>query len=134
MDRRDLLGVLGLSAAGLAAGLPDREAGGATEPHGKTPVDECGLYLCAFHIAKKDPKFQVEAHHYCSAVNDEVHQCIIFDSAGKGARILGVEYIISDRLYRSLPDVGRSTTIPIPMRSSRGCSSRRGWPRGRSTS
>ncbi len=104
MDRRDWLGVLGLSAAGLAAGFPDRVAGGAAEPHGKSPVDECGLYLCAFHIAKKDPKFQVEAHHYCSAVSDEVHQCIIFDSVGKGARILGVEYIISDRLYRGLPD------------------------------
>ncbi|MBX6312985.1 MAG: OBAP family protein [Isosphaeraceae bacterium] len=62
------------------------------------------LYLCAFHIAKKNPRFQIEAHHYCSPVADEVHQCIIFDASGPHARILGVEYIISDRLYQELPD------------------------------
>jgi hypothetical protein len=103
MDRRDLLGLLGAGAAGLAAAGAGGEVARASEPHEKTPVDECGLYLCAFHIAKKDPRFQVEAFHYCSVVSEEVQQCIIFDSAGKGARILGVEYIISDRLYRGLP-------------------------------
>ena len=104
MDRRDVLGLLVAGAAGLAAVCAGHEVARASEPHEKTPVDECGLYLCAFHIAKKDPRFQVEAHHYCSAMSGEVHQCIIFDSGGKGARILGVEYIISDRLYRGLPD------------------------------
>jgi len=28
----------------------------------------------------------------------------IYDSSGKNARILGIEYIISDAIYRSLPD------------------------------
>jgi hypothetical protein len=112
MDRRDVLGLIGAGAAGLAAGCTGHEAARASEPHGKSPADDCGLYLCAFHIAKKDPRFQVEAHHYCSAVSDEVHQCIIFDSAGKGARILGVEYIISDRLYRGLPDAEKKYYHP----------------------
>ncbi len=69
-------------------------------------------YLCAYHIAKKDPTFVIEAHHYCAAVNDEVHQCVIFDKVGKGARILGVEYIISDRLYRTLPDAEKKFYHP----------------------
>lgn len=90
MDRRDVLGVLGMAAAGLAAGSPGREAAGADEPHGEAPVDRFHLYLCAFHIAKQDPNFQIEAHHYCSAADDEVHQCVTFDSSGKNARILGV--------------------------------------------
>jgi hypothetical protein len=112
MDRRDVLGLLGATAAGLSAGLPGQEARGADPPGHRTPADECHLYLCAFHIAKKDPKFQVEAHHYCSPVNDEVHQCIIFDTNGKNARILGVEYIISDRLYRTLPDAEKKYYHP----------------------
>ena len=32
-----------------------------------------------------------------------VHQCVIFDKSGPGARILGVEYIITDELYKALP-------------------------------
>lgn len=112
MDRRRMLGRLGAGAAGVAAGYTGAAASGAAEPHDKTPLGECGLYLCAFHIAKRDPRFQVEAHHYCSQVADEVHQCVIFDSAEKGAKILGVEYIISDRLYRTLPDAEKKYYHP----------------------
>ena len=36
-------------------------------------------------------------------VSDGVHQCVIFDGAGKNAKLLGVEYIIADKLYRALP-------------------------------
>jgi hypothetical protein len=104
VNRRDMLGVLGaaglVGANGAAPAAADHEAGGkevgpANKPH---------LYLCAFHIGKKDPNFLVEAHHYCSGVADGVHQCVIYDSAGRNARILGVEYIIADALYRKLPE------------------------------
>jgi hypothetical protein len=104
MNRRELLGVLGASTGATVA----CSAAPAADTHGETraatPADGFHLYLCAFHIAKKNPSFLVEAHHYCSPVNDEVHQCVIFDSSGKNARILGVEYIISDALYRKLPE------------------------------
>jgi Protein of unknown function (DUF1264) len=33
-----------------------------------------------------------------------MHQCLLYDSCAKNAKLLGVEYIISDRLYRELPD------------------------------
>jgi hypothetical protein len=112
MDRRQLLGLLGAGAAGVASELAEGESARADEPRDKTPVDDCHLYLCAFHVAKKDPKLAVEAHHYCSMVSDEVSQCVIFDSSGKGARILGVEYIISDRLYRGLPDAEKKYYHP----------------------
>jgi Protein of unknown function (DUF1264) len=113
MDRRDVLSLLGATAAGMTVGISDRGAAGAAESHeGVAPVEGFHLHLCAFHIAKKAPKFQVQAHHYCSMVNEEARQCIIFDSAGKGARILGVEYIISDRLYRGLPDAEKKYYHP----------------------
>jgi hypothetical protein len=77
-----------------------------------TPLGQFHAYLCAFHLAKKDSKIVIEAHHYCAPIADGVHQCVIFDSAGKNARILGVEYIISDKLYRALPDAEKKYYHP----------------------
>jgi hypothetical protein len=36
--------------------------------------------------------------------SDDLFQCILFDSAEKNAKLLGVEYIISDKAYRALPN------------------------------
>ncbi|MBI2100880.1 MAG: DUF1264 domain-containing protein [Candidatus Vogelbacteria bacterium] len=62
------------------------------------------LYLCAVHLAKDDSKFQVVAHHYCGAHGNKVHQCVVYDSRGENAKLLGVEYIISQETYVSLPE------------------------------
>ncbi|KPB51697.1 Uncharacterized protein AC511_4931 [Pseudomonas coronafaciens pv. oryzae] len=45
----------------------------------------------------------MEAHHYCSIVNEEVIQCVIYDGNVKDAKLMGVEYIISKRLFTQLP-------------------------------
>lgn len=47
---------------------------------------------------------QVEAHHYCSHLSEDVRQCVIYDSDASDARLIGVEYIISRRLFDSLPE------------------------------
>jgi hypothetical protein len=103
MNRREAIHLFG--AAALGSAVTGKAAADHTKPAGKggTPVDTLHGYLCAFHIGKKDPTFVVEAHHYCAAINDDVHQCVVFDSNGKNARILGVEYIISDAVYQKLP-------------------------------
>lgn len=72
------------------------------------PVKDIHLYLCAFHIAKNNPKFEIEAHHYCSMRNlnikgGDIHQCVIYDSREAPARLLGIEYIISNETYQTLP-------------------------------
>jgi peroxiredoxin len=67
------------------------------------PVESMHLYLCAFHVAKKNPEFQVEAHHFCSPQGKDLHQCVIYDSKGPAAKLLGVEYIITDAAYQKLP-------------------------------
>jgi Protein of unknown function (DUF1264) len=41
-----------------------------------------------------------------------MHQCLLYDSTEKNARLLGVEYIISDRLYRELPEVEKKYWHP----------------------
>jgi hypothetical protein len=104
MHRREALHLFGAAALGSAAtGTAAADHGQAAEA-GASPMMGFHAYLCAYHLAKKDPKFVVEAHHYCAAINDEVHQCVIFDKNGKNSRILGVEYIISDAIYQKLPD------------------------------
>lgn len=68
------------------------------------PFHKLDLYLCAFHISKENPKFQVQAHHYCAPNGkSQLHQCVIFDSRGPDPKLIGVEYIINDAQYRALP-------------------------------
>jgi hypothetical protein len=108
MDRRELFGILGAVGAGLAAASELPAADHNTHPEGGNPrlapVTNLHAHFCGIHMAKKDPKFQIVTQHYCAQVSDEVHQCLLFDSCEKGAKLLGVEYIISDRLYRELAD------------------------------
>jgi len=66
------------------------------------PVNEIGMHLCAFHFYNGDINRQLEAHHYCSHLGEEFFQCVIYDSPEATARLIGVEYIISRRLFESL--------------------------------
>jgi hypothetical protein len=71
------------------------------------PVSNHHLFFCGFHIAKKNPKFQVTTMHYCGIRGEGdsgMHQCLLYSSAGRDAKLLGVEYIIMDRLFQGLPD------------------------------
>jgi hypothetical protein len=114
------------------AGLGGAVSGLAAEPHPKektcalagTPLDEMHPYLCAFHVAKEDPKLQVEAHHYCMAVRDDLFQCVVLESNKPKARILGIEYIVTDALYRKLSDAEKKVWHPHTRRSHPVCWSR----------
>jgi hypothetical protein len=68
------------------------------------PVSQINMYLDGFHFYADDMGRQVEAHHYCTHVNEDFHQCIIFDGNAKGAKLIGIEYIISEKLFKQLPE------------------------------
>ncbi|KFA79803.1 hypothetical protein S40288_00751 [Stachybotrys chartarum IBT 40288] len=36
-------------------------------------------------------------------LNDEVRQCLLYDSPDRGARLIGIEYMITANLYATLP-------------------------------
>ena len=67
------------------------------------PVAVIDTYLDGFHPMKDDPAHVMEAHHFCRARNEEFTQCVIFDANTTDANLVGVEYIISERLFESLP-------------------------------
>jgi hypothetical protein len=107
MNRRELLGVVG-AAGGLALGgahaFADRH--GTMAGHQLlAPLGNHHLHFCGIHCAKKDPRIQVVTQHYCGPAGKALHQCLLYDSVGKDARLLGVEYIIPDETFRKLPDV-----------------------------
>jgi hypothetical protein len=70
----------------------------------RPPIDALNAYLDGFHFYNGHPGLQMEAHHYCAILNEEVIQCVIYDGNVKDAKLMGVEYIISQRLFAGLPD------------------------------
>ena len=76
------------------------------------PLDGFDVYVAGLHCGKQDTQMHMEAHHYCKLVNGEFLQCIIFDDNTPDANLIGIEYIISERLYATLPDEERQYWHP----------------------
>lgn len=76
---------------------------GAKLLQGNAPVKGFNIYLDGFHPMKDHPEIQMEAHHYCHQVNEDFAQCVLFDGNTAKANMNGVEYIISEKLFNTLP-------------------------------
>ncbi|MGX2038714.1 OBAP family protein [Methylocaldum sp. MU1018] len=76
---------------------------GAAVLQNQSPLRPMDIYLSGFHVAKRDPSHQMEAHHYCRQVNEDFAQCVLFDGNTANANLIGIEYIISETLFESLP-------------------------------
>jgi Protein of unknown function (DUF1264) len=86
------------SAAGIECGVPEADG-----PRVNGPIGAIHAHLCGFHFYNGDMSRQVRADHYCSHLNADVWQCIIYESDKTNARLVGVEYIISGKLFDGLP-------------------------------
>jgi len=75
----------------------------ATAVPAGSPVGAIHAHLCGFHFYNGQMSRQVRADHYCSHLNADVWQCVIYDSDQRNARLVGVEYIISEKLFNGLP-------------------------------
>lgn len=76
---------------------------GATLLQSKPPVGAFHTYVDGFHFLNGNLDAQMEAHHYCSNVNEDLTQCVLFDANTAQARLIGIEYILSARLFAQLP-------------------------------
>ncbi|MHC8407036.1 OBAP family protein [Pseudomonas sp. TMB3-21] len=76
---------------------------GAALLQSRPPIEALNAYLDGFHFYNGHRDVQMEAHHYCSILNEEVIQCVIYDGNRKDAKLMGVEYIISKQLFARLP-------------------------------
>lgn len=78
-------------------------SGAAEALQQEAPVHAIHQHVCGFHFYSGTPGRQVRAHHFCAHLNEEFLQCVIYDSGGRDAKLIGIEYIISRRLFESLP-------------------------------
>jgi hypothetical protein len=77
---------------------------GAALLQDSTPLEDFDVYVVGLHCAKHEPEMQMEAHHFCRQVNQDLLQCLIFDGNTRDANLIGIEYIISERLFDGLPE------------------------------
>lgn len=87
---------------GCAAHRVSPECGAALLPS-QTPLSALNVYLDGLHFRSGKMDEQMEAHHYCSALTDDLIQCVLFDGNGRDAHLLGVEYVVSAKVFESLP-------------------------------
>lgn len=113
MDRRELFGMVGMGGAALVLGTGGARAQepkpGDTREANMGPLGHAHAHFCGIHVAKSDPRIQLIVQHYCAAHTgqddeDAMFQCILFDGAVPNAKLLGVEYIVTDKVYRALPE------------------------------
>jgi hypothetical protein len=77
-------------------------AAGALQP--KYPVEAMSTYLNGFHMYADEMGRQVEAAHFCIHLRHDLHQCVIFDRNAPDGRLIGIEYIVTEERFQSLPD------------------------------
>jgi hypothetical protein len=85
---------------------------GATVMQPDAPTDALDIYLVGFHPMKEDPQHQFETHHFCRQVNEDFAQCALYDGNTAEANLNGIEYIISERLFETLPEGERQYWHP----------------------
>ncbi|CEN60742.1 Putative DUF1264 domain protein (AFU_orthologue; AFUA_5G12830) [Aspergillus calidoustus] len=71
------------------------------------PVKQVCAHLHAFHVYASDTTRCVEANHYCSHITEDLRQCLIYDSPSAHARLIGIEYMITPRIFETLPQAER---------------------------
>lgn len=124
--RRGMVGLIGSAATALACGCgralaqqPMEHGGtvpgadksvkstmlglGADLLQNDSPISSINMYLNGFHFYADDMGRQIEAHHYCTHINEEFFQCVIYDGNRADSRLIGIEYIVSERIFASLP-------------------------------
>jgi hypothetical protein len=102
-----MFGRKAVTAAKIGQGHPLKHrlldlAAGVIQP--KYPLDAMSTYLNGFHMYADEMGRQVEATHFCIHLRHDLHQCVIFDRNAPDARLIGIEYIISEARFRGLPE------------------------------
>jgi hypothetical protein len=68
------------------------------------PINQINQHVCTWAMFHDQPSRTIETHHHVATVNDDFFQCVVYDSDKKNARIVGVEYVITPKLFETLSD------------------------------
>jgi len=92
------------SASRSSAAWADGHAAPAAGP--KAPIQEvlhCPLAFAGVHLLKDLPEVSRVAYHFCKAVNGDLNQCVLYDGTGPDAKLIGIEYLVTDAVYQRMP-------------------------------
>lgn len=67
------------------------------------PVKQVRQHVCSFALYSHDMTRQIQTHHFLTRLNQDFLQCAVYDSDDSNARLIGVEYIVSDKIFDTLP-------------------------------
>ncbi|KAF9279711.1 hypothetical protein BGZ68_007739 [Mortierella alpina] len=79
-------------------------AAGTTGLQSFKPMGGICEAFCGIHLYPNDPKRQYIGYHYCHMIDEDRRQCLVYDSDSENAKLVAVEYIISEKLFQELPD------------------------------
>lgn len=77
-------------------------------PARESPLGAFTVHLDGFQFANGQPEVQDEAHHFCAVIDADLQQCVLFDGGGAGAKLVGIEYVVSRRVFDQLPMAERA--------------------------
>ncbi|EYU43300.1 hypothetical protein MIMGU_mgv1a026234mg [Erythranthe guttata] len=66
------------------------------------PIKQMNQHLCTFALYSHDMTRQIQTHHFVTRLNQDFLQCAVYDSDDSTGRLIGVEYIVSDKIFESL--------------------------------
>ncbi|KAL5989824.1 hypothetical protein ACLOJK_010719 [Asimina triloba] len=66
------------------------------------PVKQVQQHGCSIAIYSHDMNRQIETHHYITRRNQGFLQAAVYDSDKKHARLIGVEFIVSEKIFEGL--------------------------------
>ncbi|KAJ0589558.1 putative Oil body-associated protein [Helianthus annuus] len=81
-----------------------------------TPIKQMSQHACTFALYSQDMSRQIETHHFVTRINQDFLQCAVYDSDDSSGRLIGVEYIVSDRIFDTLPLMNRNYGTLMPTR------------------
>jgi hypothetical protein len=67
------------------------------------PHQTFDVLLDGFKVQKDDHAKAIETRQFCKVKNEDFMQCVLFDGETPDSNLVGIEYIISERLYQKLP-------------------------------
>ncbi|KAF5475273.1 hypothetical protein F2P56_007096 [Juglans regia] len=67
------------------------------------PVKQMSQHACTFALYSHDMTRQIETHHYITRLNEDFLQCAVYDTDHAHGRLIGIEYMISERIFEALP-------------------------------
>jgi hypothetical protein len=77
---------------------------GASLLQNKDPIKSFKQHLISVAFVNGQPNKQFLIHSFLNSFNDEFGHALLYDSETADAKLIGVQYIISERVFLSLPE------------------------------